>query len=122
MRNCYLVNSSPISLVAYGFKSRLNKINSELDLSEGILLGDITSTADDSGIHFTLPLNDSVKSCESFAIATQQTDTVINVSDDDGNETTQTIKTGGTLYIGVNKSYDEIKDNPKIYLSVRKSV
>lgn len=122
MRNCYLVNSSPISLVAYGFKSRLNKINSELDLSEGISLGDIISTADDSGIHFTLPLNDSVKSCESFAIVTKQTDTVINVSDDDGNETTQTIKTGGVLYIGVNKSYDEIKDNPKIYLSVRKSV
>ena len=122
MRNCYLVNSSPISLVAYGFKSRLNKINSELDLSEGISLGDIISTADDSGIHFTLPLNESVKSCESFAIVTKQTDTVINVSDDDGNETTQTIKTGGVLYIGVNKSYDEIKDNPKIYLSVRKSV
>lgn len=122
MRNCHLVNSSPISLVAYGFKSRLNKINSELDLSEGISLGNITSTADDSGIHFTLPFNDSVKSCESFAIVTKQTDTVINVSDDDGNETTQTIKTGGVLYIGVNKSYDEIKDNPKIYLSVRKSV
>lgn len=126
MRNCHLVNSSPIPLVAYGFKSRLNKINSELNLSEGISLGIIRSTSDtpelNSGIHFTIPLNDSVKDCESFAIVTKQTDTVINVSDDDGNETTQTIKTGGTLYIGVNKSYDEIKDNPKIYLSVRKSI
>ena len=126
MRNCHLVNSSPIPLLAYGFKSRLNKINSELNLSEGISLGIISSTSDtpelNSGIHFTIPLNDSVKDCESFAIVTKQTDTVINVSDDDGNETTQTIKTGGTLYIGVNKSYDEIKDNPKIYLSVRKSI
>ena len=64
----------------------------------------------------------SAYDCVAFAIVTQPSEKVIEVTDDDGNNTTQTIKSGGLLYIGINKEYNRIKDNNTIYLSIRKEI
>lgn len=125
MNNCPLVNNEPLKLVAYGFPERLNKISSEIDITSGIKIGTyITPIFNQKNtlITFTLPLSKEVEDCKSFAILTEPSEKVINVSDDDGNETTQTIKSGGLLYIGINKEYNRIKDNNTIYLSIRKEI
>ena len=125
MQNNYLVNISPLPLVLYGFTERLNKINSEVDFTNARKLSDLSETDfQDNGTGWKVVLNipASAADCVAFAIVTQPSEKVIEVTDDDGNNTTQTIKSGGLLYIGINKEYNRIKDNNTIYLSIRKEI
>lgn len=125
MQNNLLVNISPLPLVLYGFTERLNKINSEVDFTNARKLSDLSEIDfQDNGTGWKVVLNipTSAADCVSFAIVTQPSEKVIEVTDDDGNNTTQTIKSGGLLYIGINKEYNRIKDNNTIYLSIRKEI
>ena len=125
MQNNFLVNISPLPLVLYGFTERLNKINSEVDFTNARKLSDLLDTDfQDNGTGWKVVLNipASAADCVAFAIVTQPSEKVIEVTDDDGNNTTQTIKSGGLLYIGINKEYNRIKDNNTIYLSIRKEI
>lgn len=123
MQNNYLVNNSPLQLVLYGFTKRLNKINSEVDLTSAqVISTNVVFQDNGTGWKVTLPLTESAENYVAFAIVTQPSEKVIEVTDDNGNDTTQTIKSGGLLYIGINKEYNRIKDNPNIYLSIRKEI
>lgn len=125
MQNNLLVNISPLPLVLYGFTERLNKINSEVDFTNARKLSDLSEIDfQDNGTGWKVVLNipTSAADCVAFAIVTKPSEKVIEVTDDDGNNTTQTIKSGGLLYIGINKEYNRIKDNNTIYLSIRKEI
>ena len=123
MQNNFLVNISPLPLVLYGFTERLNKINSEVDFTNARKLSDSVSFQDNgTGWKVVLNIPESAEDCVAFAIVTQLSEKVIEVTDDDGNNTTQTIKSGGLLYIGINKEYNRIKDKNTIYLSIRKEI
>lgn len=131
MQNSQLLQALPLSLKAYGFKKRLNKLSSTVDLTEaeeiftsaGNFIIPTYDSAKNVGI-FSIPINESQREFLSYAIVTEPSTQTIEVTDDDGNVTTQTINIGGMLYIGVNKSYNIVKGKStlNIYLSIRKEI
>ena len=123
MQNNYLVNNEPLPLEIYGFNTRLNKLDSVIDFTNAIKIADTVNFIE-NGRRWAvvLPINDDMSAYKAFAIVTKPSDKIIEATDDDGNIINQTIKSGGMLYIGINKEYNRIKDNHTIYFSIRKTI
>lgn len=102
-KNCMLVNTSPITVFqVYAFTTRLNVINSKVDLTNGTYVGTVNVNTTDNTV--TLP-NIENNNYVSWAIITQAQSITIDVEDEDGNATTQTITLGGELMFGQNGDY-----------------
>lgn len=117
--SAYVTN--PKSLYLYGFTHRLNKLSSTPDLSGATQITKMPTNYFESG-YIVLPITKAQSAYKSFAIVTKPSEEQIAVSDDDGNITTQTIQKGGELFLGINKTYAELGDNPKIYFAIKKSI
>lgn len=139
MGNCGLVNNKPKALKVYAFNSRLNKINSQPDTTQGTSLGDIAIYSYDEEIppkcfYARVKLSGDYENYKSFAIITEPTVEEVVVINDDEESETQLINAGGVLVLGVNKSYEKLNaagliktdaDGNKyfdIYLTVKKSI
>lgn len=124
MRNSGLVNLEPKGFMLYAFKERLNTIDGKIAFDE---MGDYTlldinqlvwQTSDyifNPYIDFSavsLPENYS-----SWAIVTEITATNLNVEDEDGNQITQTVYSGGEVIIGKNGAMPE-----KLYFTVKSTL
>ena len=102
--NSCLVNKSPVldkDLEIYSFSNRLNPIDGRIDLSSGEKIeGQLTI----SGNTVTLPAATPENSVAWAIVLPQHTDT-IQVEDETGKVTTQSIETGSRILLGQNNSY-----------------
>ena len=121
MRNSRCVNDNGIQgsdLKLYGFTERINTINTKLDLSNAVELtgGQYNPLNITNGNEITIS---SRSGYVAWAIVTPMSETIINVEDEDGNETTQTIHEGGELVIGANKPLD---NGITLHLAIKKDI
>lgn len=102
--NSCLVNKSPVlgkDLEIYSFSNRLNPIDGRIDLSSGEKIeGQLTISVKT----VTLPAATPKNSVAWAIVLPSHTDT-IQVEDEAGNQTTQSIETGSRILLGQNKSY-----------------
>ncbi len=102
--NSCLVNKSPVldkDLEIYSFSNRLNPIDGRIDLSSGEKIeGQLTI----SGNTVTLPAATPENSVAWAIVLPQHTDP-IQVEDETGKVTTQSIETGSRILLGQNRSY-----------------
>lgn len=110
MKNCALVNSDPSTYQLYGFRRRLNAIDSK-NITDGTLISNgLTINADSISVS-------GVGSYTSWAIVTASKPKQLTVEDEDGDLTTQTIELGKELVLGRNSS-----TGGTYYFSVKKDV
>lgn len=108
--NCRLVNTNPLNWTLVLLRKEISVIN-----NERITADDIKASYDKSEIRYnqnviTLPLvTDTNYNYKAWALITEITPTTINVVDEDGVETTQTIYEGGEILIGQNKQLDKTR-------------
>lgn len=117
--NCSLVNAKPRTYQLYVFRNKLNKLNSEIDLSSEnavlVSMGNI-DFSDNDGI--TIPTIPNMEQFKAWAIVTAPDVITETVSDEDGNTTTQSIQVGGELVIGQNK----IPENKTFYFRIKEKI
>ena len=100
MRNCQFINRAPSSIKLYVFSEKLNRINSKIpDNPTEITAPTITVSS------ITFPSYSGEYAA--WGICTVATTETIDVEDEDGNETTQSIIKGGELLIGGNGQMPE---------------
>jgi hypothetical protein len=110
MKNCALVNSEPSTYQLYGFYRKLNTIDSK-NITGGYLISNgLTINANSISVS-------GVGSYTSWAILTASNKKTLQVEDEDGDLTTQTIELGKELVLGRNSS-----TGGTYYFSVKKDV
>ena len=107
-QNCPLVTVAEHGAPkVYFFNSKIGKFQHNIDISKALNKdGTTIDVSDENGANFTpyISFTISTKEFQSWAICTPQTTETINVTDDSGNDTTQTIKKGGDIILASNKS------------------
>lgn len=137
MKNSGLVNKNPKEVKVYVFKDRLNTIDSKVDFSaldaeEYYELTDDDTrdgtvfSIDNTSIslrQLTQSAYNKIREYKAWAFITKPTQAKINVEDEDGKQTTQTIYEGGEIVLGKNAPYPatHLKSSP-IYFAVKRSV
>ncbi len=98
--NCGLVNRNRSSLGCYLLKKELNNLDGKVDLTDAI---ELENPVDFNIVGNEIRLADlSSVDHVAWAIVTEQTTEEIQVEDEDGNQTTQSIIKGGELVLGQN--------------------
>lgn len=122
-RNCSAVNVNPKAYKAYLLTEPLNVIDGKVDLTTAVSDLDLNITIDANSVTvkptgaIPFPFPES----KAWAIVTEPSETVINVTAEDGTDTTQTIQEGGELLIGQN--IDEFPlEGKTIYFSVKNKI
>lgn len=117
-RNCSAVNGSPKTYKLYAFTELLNVIESKVDLTNAVEInGSITINSDNVVIP-AVPTNPTIY--KAWALVTEQTQTQIAVSAEDGTETTQTIYEGGEILIGENNA--DLSTAQTIYFTLKNKI
>ena len=119
--NCSAVNANPKNYAMYLLPNRINLLDGKIDLNGAdyvaVAFWDITSNS----IEMTKRLADDTRPYKAWALVTDNIDTELQVEDEEGNETTQTIQEGGELLIGRNFNTAEEANEP-IYLNYKRKI
>lgn len=102
-RNCPLVNKNPKTLQLWGFYDEIDKINSKLNLLNGVPISYGFTIGDD---YLKIPKVEE-GDFKSWALLTSSNKEKIKVQFEDGSIDDQEIITGGELVLGQNKSLTE---------------
>lgn len=105
-QNCPLVTlATHEAPMVYFLNRKLGKFEKNIDLKSDIVKSSGGIQVSERYISFNLPKLASGHPMifEAWAICTPQTTEIINVTDDSGNDTTQTIKKGGDIILASNK-------------------
>lgn len=123
-RNCSAVNTNPKAYSAYLLTEPLNVIDGKVDLTTAVSDLDLNITIDANSITVkpTGAIPFPFPASKAWAIVTEPSETVINVTAEDGTETTQTIQEGGELLIGQNIDSFSATDGATIYFSVKNKI
>lgn len=108
-RNCALVNRSPIAYKLYAFKNTISALDGKINnLAEMLTSGEaleVTQGVTINNSSIVLPSISNANQYKAWALVTDVTETVIDVSTEDGQtDTTQTITEGGEILIGKNNA------------------
>lgn len=95
--NCGLINRSPIELKYYLLDKEINNLDSRIDLTNATEITNLITFNNDN-IRIKAQNVEHV----AWAIVTEQTTEKIQVEDEDGKQTTQSIIKGGELVLGQN--------------------
>ena len=109
MKNCRLVNDNPSEYELRGFSTRLNTID-----SKSITGGTVLSSGLTIGTNY---IQVNIGGWSSWAIVTKSNKQTIQVENEDGEITTQTIELGNELVLGRNSS-----EGGKFYFNVVKDI
>lgn len=116
-RNCSAVNTNPQGYSLYLLPKRLSVVDGKIDLTGASKINGSVIFTDNS---ITLPATDFTD-YKAWALVTNPINTIINVEDEQGNETTQTITEGGELLIGLNYA-NESEETNTIYFEVKNKI
>lgn len=116
-RNCSAVNTNPQGYSLYLLPKRLSVVDGKIDLTGASKINGSVIFTDNS---ITLPATDFTD-YKAWALVTNPINTIINVEDEQGNETTQTITEGGELLIGFNYA-NESEETDTIYFEIKNKI
>lgn len=122
-RNCSAVNTNPKAYSVYLLPNRISLLDGKIDLSQAdevpTAYVSITGRKVEMSLNIADQINDN--NYKSWAVVTVPTSTTIDVEDEEGNETTQTIQEGGELLLGRNFN-TATEANQPIYFNYKRKI